>query len=58
MLLEPEPQQLQILLGGRHARVTAAGVAEAVTKAALIQVGRWIAAHRQHTLRLQEVERQ
>lgn len=58
LLLEPELQQLQILLGGRHPRVAAAGVVEAVARAALIQVGRWVTAHRQHTLRLQEIERQ
>lgn len=58
MLLEPEPQQLQILLGGRHPRVAAAGpgVAMAVMREALIHVGRWMRAHQMHLLRLQEIE--
>ena len=58
MLLEPELQQLQILLGGRHPRVAGAGpgVAVAVMREALIHVGRWTRAHQTHLLRLQEIE--
>jgi len=58
MLLEPEPQQLQILLGGRHSRVAAAGpgVAGAAMREALIHVGRWMRAHQTHLQRLQEIE--
>ena len=57
MLLEPELQQLQILLGGRHERVAAAGpgVAVAVMREALIHVGFWTRVHQTHLLRLQEI---
>ena len=58
MMQEPELQRLQILLGGRHPRVAAAGpgVAVAVMREALIHVGRWARAHQTHMLRLQEIE--
>ena len=60
ILLESEPQRLQILLGGHHPRVAAAGpgVAAAVMRTALIHVGRWMAAHQRQLVRLQDVEQQ